>query len=63
MVLHIVRDARRAMNTLILLILVFDFAGNDMMITFKVFLWSFPCNGIDLLPYGCKVQCICVVHL
>jgi len=49
MVLYIVRDARRAMNTLILPILVFDCAGNDMMITFKVFLWSFPCTGIDLL--------------
>jgi hypothetical protein len=33
MVLYIVRDARRAMNTLILLILVFDCAGNDMMTT------------------------------
>jgi hypothetical protein len=45
MVLYIVRDAPRAMNTLIHLILVFDCARNDMMITFKVFLWSFPCNG------------------
>lgn len=49
MVFYIVRDARRAMNTLILVILVFDHAGNDMRITFKVFLRSFPCNGIDLL--------------
>jgi hypothetical protein len=49
MLLYIVRDAHRAMSTLILFILVFDCAGNDMMITFKVFLWSFPCNAIDLL--------------